>query len=374
MAQQDRNLSTLPLVLLLRVNGLQNWRRLKALRHQSWLLNGVILVFLIGYVALSFWLFLKGLRFVAAFPGLGPVLTERLLYLLFAFLFGLLLLSNLVIGYTNLFRNREATFLLTLPCSWQTIFRWKFVESTILASWAFLFLIAPLLAAFGMSRGAAWHFYLVTIIMVGLFIVLPGVAGSWIAVCLARYLDRRGFQILAGLIILLVIIGGAVWWKAQPTTDEILESRVLEMLDQMLVKTRFAQFPFLPSYWLTSSVLEWTEGALRASGFFMLVLLSHVAFFGCISFTRFGILFYDSASAAFGRPKLRFQWGFKGPTAISLTESIWNRLLVIPADVRALILKDARTFWRDTAQWGQTIMLFGLLTVYIANLRHFTHQ
>jgi ABC-2 type transport system permease protein len=33
-----------------------------------------------------------------------------------------------------------------------------------------------------------------------------------------------------------------------------------------------------------------------------------------------------------------------------------------------------RTFWRDTAQWGQTVMLFGLLTVYIANLRHFTHQ
>src|SRR5215831_16281949 len=197
MAQQDRNLSTLPLVLLLRVNGLQNWRRLKALRHQSWLLNGVILVFLIGYVALSFWLFLKGLRFVAAFPGLGPVLTERLLYLLFAFLFGLLLLSNLVISYTNLFRNREATFLLSLPFRWQTVFRWKFIESTLLASWAFLFLIAPLLAAFGLVRGVSWHFYPITVFLVALFIVLPAVAGTWIAVAIARYLDRRSFQIFA---------------------------------------------------------------------------------------------------------------------------------------------------------------------------------
>jgi ABC-2 type transport system permease protein len=31
-------------------------------------------------------------------------------------------------------------------------------------------------------------------------------------------------------------------------------------------------------------------------------------------------------------------------------------------------------FWRDTTQWGQTIMLFGLLGVYIINLRHFTSQ
>ena len=108
---------------------------------------------------LSFWLFYDGLRFLAKFPGLGSVLTERLMFVLFAFLFGLLLLSNLVIGYTNLFRNRETAFLLTLPVSTQVIFRWKFIESALLASWAFLFLIAPLLAAFGLVRDVPWPFY-----------------------------------------------------------------------------------------------------------------------------------------------------------------------------------------------------------------------
>ena len=33
-----------------------------------------------------------------------------------------------------------------------------------------------------------------------------------------------------------------------------------------------------------------------------------------------------------------------------------------------------RMVWRDTTQWGQTVMLFGLLGVYIINLRNFTHQ
>src|SRR6266446_3786150 len=186
---------TPPLLLILRVNGLQFWRRLKSVREQSRLLTLIIGLFIVGYLALSFWLFFRGLKFVAAFPGLGTVLTERLLYLLFAFLFALLLLSNLVISYTNLFKNREAAFLLTLPVPWQTIFTWKFIESTLLASWAFLFLIAPLVAAFGLTRGVPWHFYFVTVALIVLFIVLPGVAGCWLAIQLAKHLDRRTFQI-----------------------------------------------------------------------------------------------------------------------------------------------------------------------------------
>jgi len=106
-----------------------------SLRKQSLLLTSVIMLFVVGYLVLSFWLFYRALWFVARFPGLGAVLTERLMYILFAFLFGLLLLSNLVISYTNFFRNRETAFLLTLPISTQTIFRWKFIESALLASW-----------------------------------------------------------------------------------------------------------------------------------------------------------------------------------------------------------------------------------------------
>src|SRR5437867_4415002 len=141
-----------PLILLLRVNALSMWRRLKGLRQQSRLLTGVISLFIASYLVISFWLFLVGLRFVAKFPGLGSMLMERLLFLLFAFLFILLLISNLVISYTNLFRNRETSFLLSLPISTGTIFQWKFIESTLLASWTSVFLLAPFLAAHGVPR------------------------------------------------------------------------------------------------------------------------------------------------------------------------------------------------------------------------------
>src|ERR1043166_3402665 len=112
-----------PLLLLVRVNILSAWRKLKGVRQQSSLLTGVISVFIGSYLVVAFWLFHVGLRFIAKFPGLGTLLMERLLYLLFAFLFILLLISNLVISYTNLFRNRETTFLLSMPVSTQTIFQ-----------------------------------------------------------------------------------------------------------------------------------------------------------------------------------------------------------------------------------------------------------
>jgi ABC-2 type transport system permease protein len=372
-----------PLWLLIRVNGLQVWRRLLSIREQSRLMTAVIALFVGGYLWLSFWLFHRALGFVAKFPGLGTVLTERLLYVLFAFLFALLLLSNLVISYTNFFRNREATFLFTLPVPTQTILRWKFIESTLLASWAFLFLIAPLLAAFGLVRGVPWHFYAHTVALTALFIVLPGVAGVWVAMTMGRFLDRRTFQIAVVMLAALLLWGAAFWWRTQPATEEMLEVRTIQALDQLLVKTHFTLFPFLPSYWLTSSVLNWADGILSAAAFFALVLLSHALFFGCLAFTRWGDYFYEAASAVSSRASVWSNWawfrdrqkpdGTLAPRP-GLVERVCRPLDWFGRDVRALVVKDIRTFWRDTAQWGQSVMLFGLLGAYIINLRNFTHQ
>jgi ABC-2 type transport system permease protein len=372
------------LSLLIRANALQSWRRIKGIREQSRLLTMVIVLFMVGYCALSFWLFLQGLHFVATrFPGFGVLLLERLLYLLFAFLFVLLILSNLVISYSNFFRNRETQALMTWPVSAATIFRWKLIESGIVASWAFLFLIAPFLAAYGMTRHVPWHFYPFTIVLVGLFIMLPTVLGGWLATIVARYMDRRVFQIGALVIVLASI--GAIAWALRPDDglEGNTETRVVELLDKTLTRTRAAQFPLLPSYWLSASVLQWMEGAVSAAVFFAAVLLSNVLFFGSLAFTFSGRFFYSASSAVQSRSSVfrRWRWFQMLQRQQQLAEGLPGRLerlmaLVpqIPPDVGALVVKDARMFWRDTTQWGQSLMLFGLLGVYIVNLRHFSQQ
>ncbi len=373
-----------PLLLLMRANALQSWRRIKGIRHQSTLLTFVIALFMVGYLALSFWLFLQGLHFVAVkFPGLGTLLLERLLYLLFAFLFLLLVLSNLVISYSNLFRNRETAALLTLPIDTQTIFRWKLMESGLLASWAFLFLIAPFLAAYGMTRQVPWHFYPFTVLLVGVFIILPSVLGCCLSTIVARYLDRRVFQVGALALVLIAIGLIGFWLRPDNSLEGNTDTRVIELMDKMLTRTRVAQFPLLPSYWLSSSVLEWTDGAVTTAGFFALVLLSNVLFFGTVAWNFTGRFFYTSASAVQSRSSVfrRWRWFQVWHRQQQLGDGLPGRLERwiafvprIPADVRALVVKDTRMFWRDTTQWGQSLMLFGLLGVYIINLRHFSQQ
>ncbi|HEV2693017.1 MAG TPA: hypothetical protein VG347_09010 [Verrucomicrobiae bacterium] len=373
------SLKSSPLLLLLRVNAIHSWRRLLAIRQQSRLLSSIIGIFVGGYLILAFELFYHGMKFVAKFPGLGAVLTERLLYTLFAFLFALLLLSNLIISYTNLFRNRETAFLLTLPVSRDTIFRWKFIESMILASWAFLFLIAPLLVAFGLVRDVPWDFYLLTAILIGMFIILPCVLGSALAIVIGRHLDRKSFQVVLMVLALVLLAFVAFWWKTNPVDDDLLDKRTLEALDRLLAKTRFTLFPFLPSYWLSSSLLQWAEGITNGAIFFAGVLLSHTLFFGTIAFTRFGNIFYNTASAVQSRApgggfKLSFLSGERNSHTPGMMEKVFEKLSFLQPDTRAIAVKDLRMFWRDTTQWGQSVMFFGLLGAYIINLRNFTHQ
>ncbi len=369
--------------ILLGVHRRQIWRAVLAIRDQSRLLTGLIGFFMIGYAALSFALFRTGLRFIGSFPGLGSVLTERLMFLLFAFLFFMLFFSNLVISYTNFFRHRETQFLMTMPIPFQTIFTFKCLESTLLASWAFLYLIAPLLAAYGLAHKVDWDFYFITVVLLTLFIFLPAFGAAWCAIHLARFLDRRRFQLLIVASSAALIIGAIFWLKPEPLSDDMLETRVLAVLDRLLEKTQFAQFPWLPSYWLSSGVLQWAEGARSTAAFFLLILLSNVLFFGFWTFTGTGQLFYAATSEVQSRGsalarwdglrrwrerRAKFDFGARG------IESLLVLFPWMSGDVRALVAKDIRMFWRDTAQWGQTLVLFGLLGVYVINLRHFSQQ
>lgn len=369
--------------LLMNVWLVQTWRRLLAVTRQSRLLIVLIAGFIFGYCLIAFVLFHRGLVFASHFPGLGTLLTERMMFLMFAFLFLLLLISNLVIGYSNLFRNRETTFLLSLPIPTHTIFRWKFIETTLLASWAFLFLIAPLLAAYGLVRQAHWHFYAVTLGFLLLFIILPGIAGSCLAIVVARFFDRRSFQVAVLAIMGLVVLGIAFFSQPHHFSDEQLETRVYSVLDQMLSNTRVVQFPLLPSYWLSAGVLNWADGARMASLFFGLVLLSHVLFFGLLVFTRLGQPFYEAASAVNSRGGALNSWPWLRKRRTPYAAMDFSRgpldwicswLRFVNPATRALLVKDVRTFWRDTSQWAQSLILFGLLALYIINLRQFTQN
>jgi len=93
--------------------------------------------------------------------------------------------------------------------------------------------------------------------------------------------------------------------------------------------------------------------------------------------------FYDAASTVQSRGSVFWQWTWfrlwqerqrSFDYHCGIVERAVNVLPGVPVDIRALLVKDIRVFWRDTSQWGQTLVLFGLLGAYIINLRHFSQQ
>ena len=65
-------------------------------------------------------------------------------------------------------------------------------------------------------------------------------AGAWLAMHLARWLDRRTFQVSVIGLAVFLLTAASFWWKTQPATDDLLETRTLEVMDQLLMKTRFS--------------------------------------------------------------------------------------------------------------------------------------
>jgi hypothetical protein len=92
--------------------------------------------------------------------------------------------------------------------------------------------------------------------------------------------------------------------------DEQLEARMQAVIDRLLVNTRFAQSPILPSYWLSAGIQNWAEGALHAAGFFVLVLFSHSLFLARLATQFLGSPFADAATQVQCRGSLFIEWAW----------------------------------------------------------------
>jgi ABC-2 type transport system permease protein len=354
-----------------------HWRswlaRLRGLRRESPLLPGVLALFVVGYLGVGYWLFHAGLNFLHAFPLVGNLLSQRILYLIFGFFFVMLVFSNLIIGYSTLFKSRETTWLLSLPVSHRNIYRWKFLEALVVSSWALIFLSAPMMIAYGQVHEVPLAFYLQIAAAYLPFVILPALAGSWIIVFLVRILAKRSVKravlFLAVAAILLLAFG------IKPVTDaDAVSQQETLSFDQLLRHTRLSVNPFLPSSWLAQSVLSWSEGLTRQGAFFFLLLLSNALMGLLVGFEIVGRFFYGSWSIAMSSRAERFQREAeakrRGPLRRSPLEFAIGWLRRISPPNAALVLKDTRLFWRDPAQWIQFMIFFGLLCIYVLNLRN----
>jgi ABC-2 type transport system permease protein len=273
-----------------------------------------------------------------------------------------------------LFRSRETNWLLSLPITHPGIYRWKFMEALVVSSWALMFLSAPMMLAFGQVKGVGALFYLQVAALYLPFVIIPALLGSWGVVFIVRVLARRWVKWV--LLVLTVIAVVGIFVSVKPVTEAEAASQQDSLtFDKLLSHTRVATNAYAPSAWLTRSTLAWSDGLARQGIFYFLLLASNAAMGLVIGFELVGRCFYGSWSATLTSRAALFQRKVVAKRNTHLRRS-WLEAVVglarpLSRPGAALALKDIRLFWRDPTQWIQFMIFFGLLCIYVLNLRNF---
>ncbi len=329
----------------------------------------VLGVFLWGTL---FWLGLDGFLFIR--DGIGHAPThDRVVQAVFGMFFGALMImlvfSSGIILFGSLFQSEETAFLLTLPARPQRIFLYKLQEAVLLSSWGFLLLGSPMLLAYGVAAAAPWHYYLLLAPFMLAFIYIPAVLGALACLAVVYWIPAARMKVLLlGVILLAVFACWAAWSVlAGPASDMLTPGWFQEMLGRL----SFAEGRFLPSWWLSSGLLESAQGNWSQSVLFLTLIVANALMGRQLAIAVAGRYYRPAYSALFGQGRRR---RVRGPRMGRFDAFLLKLLAPLPPPMRLLTLKDLRVFRRDPVQWSQFLIFFGLLLLYFLNIRRLSYD
>ena len=288
-------------------------------------------------------------------------IADVMVSLFFFLLTVMLIFSNGVIAYAALFRSKEAAFLNASPCSPATIFLYKMGESLTFSSWAFFLLGVPIMLAYGVHKHAPWYYYLAMPLFFACFVLIPACIGALIALALSALLRPwlRRALIWAGITLgLAAVILGPIYVQAERKQSNVFVATTL------MRRMGMSHSVYWPSAWISRglAICAGSPGAeTMGDALYYLGLLASNSLMLCVVAYAFAGRVYKKAWNLAHSTSSRRRYRFL-PFELSGRTPDWPML--------HLVMKDLRTFVRDPVQWTQCAVLFGLLGLYILNLRN----
>jgi ABC-2 type transport system permease protein len=301
--------------------------------------------------------------FLSRFPEIREDVVYTALSLLFMSLTILLSFSSAVVSLGTLFRTKETAFLLATPVPAASVYAYRTLEGLMLSSWAFLIMGLPPMLAYGVDVGAPASYYLGIPLFFLPLTLLTSSVGTLLGLLLTGFVPRHRGRLLIAVLLCVVALGAYVAVKVSLAHRGTLAFGEL-WKEEVLGHLAFLRNRYFPHTWITRGLLMLAAGrpldaalplaAVSVSAVFAFLLGDAVA-------RRAYSLTWSLAAGGNARKRVR-----RG-AIVALVE-----LMSRPAGgvARYFIGKDARQFVRDPAQWAQAGIFFGLLGIYVANLRN----
>ena len=320
-----------------------------------------------------FFLFREGfqiMRSMITHEGTRAATVHAIFNVFYFTLLAMIMLSSGILFYSFIFRSRETEFLLTCPVRPERIAIYKWQESVIISCWGFLLLGSPLLLAYGMTSEAPWYYYLLIVPFLLAFAYIPVSIGCIACLAIVRFFPtfrRQTAWGIAGVIVVTVAI--VILTILRNISGD--QGLTVEWFQGMLSKMQYAEQPWLPSWWLSTGLLEAAHPAelgerkswVESLGFLATLSSTAMVLYLCVGAVGNRLLYaaVNRVAGTGSRPRRAAGSRFD--------HFVGNVSRPLPKAMRLLFIKDFKIFRRDAMQWTQLAIFFGLLTFYFLNIQ-----
>jgi ABC-2 type transport system permease protein len=313
---------------------------------------GLLVAFLIG--SASFWLTWQ----LADFAELGDYLLRVGLSWLFLMFLSFLLFSGVVTALSTFFLSDDLRLLLAAPIAPRRIFHARFVRTLVQSSWMVVVFLVPLLLGVGIAHCAPLSFYVISVLTIVPFSIIPVALGTAATLLLVNVFPARRARHLRKLMGRLFAASHDVLRRyVQP--ERLMRVESLPDITGFFATLQSPITPLLPSFWAGETLFASLQGGrdLLHFGALWTTALSLMLVVGA-AHERWHFSGFSNAQEA---RKTRF-------TKLHTVDRL-ARLLPLSVVRRHLLLKDAKVFLRDVSQWSQLLLLLALVLVYLYNFR-----
>lgn len=341
-----------------RVRGVAN--RLRLQDRSDRLQIAAVTVIGLAFGATVFLLFRRALIFLRSAELVGPVLTYKLLGMLFVVFFSILLFSNIVSALSTFFLSRELDRLVAAPVATRRLFYARFAEVVVESSWMVLLFSIPAFLAYGVVHSAGPGFYVMAALTLPPFLVIPAALGVLITTVLVTVFPAQRTKEV--LVLLSLVAAGVLVLAARLVQPErLLRPEGFSDFQAFLNAMQAPDSDFFPSTWATQALAPLLGLRGDQPVFYWLLLASSAGVATMLAESVVGRLFLRTWSRA-----------QEGRQARLTQQRLWEKGLELatwpfPEQMRLLMAKEVKTFFRDTSQWSQLILLGALVVLHVYN-------
>jgi ABC-2 type transport system permease protein len=318
-----------------------------------------LVVFGLGFWAFIFLMLFRLLRYFRGVQEIGPFLAGKLLGLILAGFFSILLLSNVITALSSFFLARDLDLLVSAPVDWLKLYIAKLTETLVHSSWMVVLMAVPMFAAYGVVYDGGVMFPFIVLATFVPLLIIPAVIGSAATLLLVNVFPARRTRDILSVIAVLAA-GGVVVLFRLIRPERLARPEGFRSLVDFIAILRGPTSPILPSEWVQRAIMSWLQYRTDLLPYYLLWSTAAAVFVLGAAVHR--VLY----AKGFSKAQESAQQFARGGALSAMAR---RSLGVFGVVRRELVLKEVRLFFRDTTQWSQLILLAVLVLVYVFNIK-----